>query len=120
MVAYEFNGAHNITGALLFCDAWFVQTLEGPREAIDQLYARIKADVRHEQVTLIDSGAAGGRQFSDWNMIGMIRTKLEIREFLSGIDFDPTGLSENQTLALLSSIAAMEQSELHLQAQAML
>jgi PAS domain S-box-containing protein len=120
MVAYEFNGAHNITGALLFCDAWFVQTLEGPQEAIDQLYARIKADVRHEQVTLIDSGAAGGRQFSDWNMIGMIRTKLEIREFLSGIDFDPTGLSENQTLALLSSIAAMEQSELHLQAQAML
>ena len=92
LISYDFNGTQGITGALLLCDEWFVQTLEGPQEEIDQLYDRIKADARHEAVMLMSAAHADGRIFADWNMIGMSRTGLELREFLNEIDFDPTRL----------------------------
>jgi PAS domain S-box-containing protein len=120
MAAYDFNGTHNITGALLFCDAWFVQTLEGPQEALDQLYVRIKADGRHEQLKRMDAAPAGVRMFSDWNMLGMIRTELEISKFLNETNFDPTVLDETQILALISNIASIEKASLLRETEALL
>lgn len=49
----------------------------------------------------------------------MTRTGMRLREFLDGIDFDPTTLAESEIVTLLSSIAAVEQSNLLRQAEAL-
>jgi hypothetical protein len=62
------NGAAGITGALLYYDDWFAQTLEGPEAAVRDLFARIKRDDRHDSVELQQEGVVGDRVFSRWAM----------------------------------------------------
>jgi len=51
--ARDFNAGRGIGGMLLFHDGLFMQVLEGPAAAVDALYARIAADVRHCEVRLL-------------------------------------------------------------------
>lgn len=47
------NTAHTITGMLLYANRRFLQVLEGERDVVHATFSHIKADPRHEQVTLI-------------------------------------------------------------------
>lgn len=47
------NARAGIGGMLLYHDGLFMQMLEGPLAAVDALYARIAADVRHCEVRLL-------------------------------------------------------------------
>ncbi len=81
-VAVAWNGAHGVTGLLLYGDAphlpgipgHFVQWLEGPEADVRGLYTRIERDRRHTNVEALACGAvrdvAGGddRLFPDWAM----------------------------------------------------
>lgn len=51
--ARDFNARHGIGGMLLLHDGLFMQLLEGPIAAVDALYARIAADIRHCEVRLL-------------------------------------------------------------------
>ena len=62
------NGKKNVTGALLYNSGCFAQVLEGPRPAIEQIFEKIQRDQRHGDVTVLESGAAAGRDFPDWSM----------------------------------------------------
>ena len=62
------NKASEITGALLITDHYFAQVLEGPQDAVEDLYRRISADTRHEKVTLLETGTAAQRVFPGWSM----------------------------------------------------
>jgi len=46
------NAERGIVGGLFFGDGCFLQCLEGPDEAVDRLYERIRADSRHRDVTV--------------------------------------------------------------------
>ena len=64
--------AHNkragITGALLLSEDCFVQTLEGDEVEVQALLARIRADSRHDQLEVLDTGLVDARVFARWAM----------------------------------------------------
>ena len=62
------NREQGITGALLVTDGYFVQTLEGPEDAVRALYDRIEKDSRHDTVTLLRADAVDEPVFSRWAM----------------------------------------------------
>ena len=62
------NTSLGITGALLFYEGWFAQTLEGGEKEVRTLYARIEKDSRHSSVHLCDEGGSKPRAFSRWAM----------------------------------------------------
>jgi Sensors of blue-light using FAD len=62
------NTGLGITGALLYYDGWFAQTLEGAEKTVRTLYARIEEDPRHSSVQLCEAGGAKPRAFSRWAM----------------------------------------------------
>lgn len=63
------NNRHlDVTGALMISDEAFVQVLEGDEAAVRALYARISADGRHRDVTLLKEEHVDGRTFGRWAM----------------------------------------------------
>jgi hypothetical protein len=62
------NTSLGITGALLFYEDWFAQTLEGRENDVRALYAHIEKDPRHSSVQLCEEGASKPRAFSRWAM----------------------------------------------------
>ena len=67
--ARERNLRLGITGLLVFGGGIFFQWLEGPRDAVSRLMARIRADSRHESVvTLSESEEVRDRVFPFWDM----------------------------------------------------
>jgi hypothetical protein len=58
----------DVTGALMISDGAFVQVLEGDEAAVRSLYARISADERHRDVTLLKEESVDGRTFGRWAM----------------------------------------------------
>ena len=62
------NRAANITGALIFSSGSFLQTLEGPIDAIEALYEHIAVDVRHAGATIVEACDIEKRDFGEWSM----------------------------------------------------
>jgi hypothetical protein len=66
----RWNSAKQITGALLACDGWFLQSIEGPRSALMETFHRISTDQRHEAINVLELGPLPERRFSAWSMCG--------------------------------------------------
>lgn len=66
--ARTFNPTKNITGMLLYRDRFFIQALEGEESDIDELYARIATDLRHEHVVTVFKEPIKTRSFGEWSM----------------------------------------------------
>lgn len=64
----ENNPAAGITGLLLWRDLEFMQVIEGPAPAIEDLYARIVRDPRHTLVIKLLDQMLPEREFPDWAM----------------------------------------------------
>ena len=63
------NRERGITGLLVFGSGIFFQWLEGPRDAVTQLMATLRADPRHQDVVaLSETEEMRERMFSDWDM----------------------------------------------------
>jgi len=67
-VARKNNERRDITGMLLYRDGNFLQILEGPASAVDELLDKIKRDARHHGVILMSRRGVEERQFSEWQM----------------------------------------------------
>lgn len=66
--ARDFNHKQNITGLLLYGGEHFYQILEGDKSSVTDLFARIRQDKRHLDVTLIAERAIEVRAFLKWWM----------------------------------------------------
>lgn len=64
----ENNPAAGITGLLLWRDLEFMQVIEGPAPAIEDLYSRIVRDPRHTLVIKLLDQMLPEREFPDWAM----------------------------------------------------
>ena len=62
------NARHGITGALLYNEGVFAQTLEGPFEAVQAIFEQIQADERHVDIVLLQAEPVGTRLFAEWAM----------------------------------------------------
>ncbi len=80
------NLANGITGCLVVQDGYFMQMLEGQRDAVLALLDKIKADRRHSGVRVVIEGAARQRVFAEWGMV--------LRDLTQGVPgpSDPVGI----------------------------
>ena len=62
------NRKREIGGVLHFGEGFFFQYLEGPADVVDQLYATICRDERHEEVRQLTRRPIRSRRFQDWSM----------------------------------------------------
>lgn len=62
------NAALGVTGMLLYHEGSFLQILEGRREAVESLYAKITEDPRHVDPLLLFRHEEHPRSFGDWTM----------------------------------------------------
>ena len=67
-IAQERNGVSKITGVLLFHNERFMQVLEGDKDVVKTLLAKIEADSRHADMEIIFEENTADRIFTGWNM----------------------------------------------------
>ena len=67
--AQSFNRSTGISGCLVYQDGYFMQMLEGKRDALFALMDRVKTDHRHRDVRVVIEGPARRRFFVDWGMV---------------------------------------------------
>ena len=107
-VSREKNEKNGITGVLLFCNNNVVQCLEGGREAVNETYARIARDIRHQNPLLTDYRDISMRSFSNWTM-GYLPESYVTRSILlkysKSQDFEPRLLRGESCLKMLLELA---------------
>jgi methanogenic corrinoid protein MtbC1 len=62
------NRALGVTGMLLYDSGRYFQTLEGPPEALDDVWASIRRDPRHGSIEVLSQHIVPARLFSGWDM----------------------------------------------------
>ena len=67
-IAHENNPKRGVTGALLYSGGYFCQEIEGPQEALEDLFELIQMDPRHGNLTVLHFEPLEERNFSDWSM----------------------------------------------------
>ena len=77
------NEAVDITGRMLYADGNFIQTLEGPKSAVDAVFEWIERDPRHRDVLVALREPTERRDFPDWSM-GFDTAAVEDAAELSG------------------------------------
>ena len=68
------NAADDITGLLIYRynedyrRGNFLQVLEGPEDALADVWNRISSDPRHHTIIVLEEGESDARAFGDWSM----------------------------------------------------
>ena len=60
------NERQHLTGALVYGNQRFIQLLEGEQAVLEQAYARIIRDPRHQHLCQVAGYPIAARQFADW------------------------------------------------------
>lgn len=111
--ARDNNGSMDICGMLCYDQQYFLQTLEGEREAVNELYLDIADDARHDEVTIISYEEIDAPLFSQWQM-GYSASAAEFTALLSELgqsSFLPNEMTADQAFTFLKGMSA-QQSEL--------
>ena len=66
--AKDYNKSMGISGLLLLYNETIFQLLEGPKEAIENLYAKIEKDTRHKNPLCLTFEPIKAREFKNWAM----------------------------------------------------
>jgi hypothetical protein len=102
------NRLHDISGMLVLDSRYFLQAVEGGREALSQLYSNLVRDPRHQRLVLLSFESIEQRHFSDWTMgfaaADASRRRLYLRHG-SSARFDPYQLKAAGALALLMELS---------------
>lgn len=97
-----------ITGSLCYDPDYFLQCLEGPRDAINELFKAIIQDKRHKKVTLLEYCDIQHREFDGWNMAYLSSSDIDMSilfKYSPTKDFDPYSMTAHQAKAFLFEIA---------------
>lgn len=105
------NASRGVSGALLACDKWFVQALEGDRLTIGEVYHLICGDRRHRAPTVIKAGPIERRSFEGWSMCGRTLSPKDdaiIQALETQRTFNPASLSPTSALKLLEVVRNLQ------------
>ena len=103
------NRLCRVSGLLLFHRGWFLQVLEGPLEAVDDTFDRIRRDPRHTDIRTVADLPIAARAFGDWTMSAESLSEVAGEELLQlGLDqdFDPAALDPSSAVSLLLAARA--------------
>lgn len=81
------NRAAGITGCLIAQDGYFMQMIEGRRDAVLALMEKIKTDPRHTDIHIVIEGAINQRVFTEWGLV--LRDVTRATSENEAIDFSP-------------------------------
>lgn len=103
------NPARGITGLLCYTQDVFVQVLEGGREEVSTLLAKLMQDKRHKDVTVLVFEEIAERTFSGWSMgqvnIDLVNPGLLLK-YSSRPKLDPFAGSGQTVMSLLLELVA--------------
>jgi hypothetical protein len=105
------NSRKGVTGALLACDDWFVQILEGRRIDVGTIFEPISRDADHCDIAIIASGPSAERRFASWNMCAstLSPTDKAIVEVLEASGkFDARKLDAAAAMKLLFAVSRLQ------------
>jgi hypothetical protein len=71
------NARRGVTGALLHSERRFAQVLEGPPEAVGDIFEAIQCDTRHTGVAVLEVSAPETRAFAAWSMAFVAEPRVE-------------------------------------------
>lgn len=103
-VARKNNAELGVTGLLCFNRCYFLQCLEGGREAVNMIYHRISNDSRHKKILLLSYDNIQEREFSEWGMGYIPESSLSAPTHLKysrSTVFDPAEMSGESCHKLL-------------------
>jgi hypothetical protein len=102
------NAARDLTGMLAFNSKVFLQAIEGTREAVNDLYAKLMRDPRHYNLMLLKYEPIDVRHWSVWSM-GFAAPNMDNRALFlkySGQSvFNPYGMSGDNAESLLMELS---------------
>ncbi len=107
--SHAHNPRHGVTGILCHTDKLFMQVLEGSREAVNALYAKILRDPRHSDVLLLVYEEISERRYACWTMgqanLAKVNASTLLR-FSELPELNPHALSGKNSLALIDELMA--------------
>jgi hypothetical protein len=77
------NKAHGISGVLVFVDGAFLQVLEGEKDDVLELMARIDRDPRHRGVKVFYEQDVEERAFASWSMAYLSPSAADVARWAS-------------------------------------
>jgi hypothetical protein len=108
------NAAKGITGALIYAEGTFLQILEGDKELLQDLMARIRRDLRHESVVVLRESEVPTAIFGSWKMAYVSATPKQIAKWVgvnAAIDttesLSETVEEQNRTVQFAQDILAL-------------
>lgn len=107
--ARSHNPALGITGILCHCGDAFMQVLEGGRDPVNSLYARIARDPRHRDVAVLHFEEVLERRFAGWTMGQVNMAKVNpsiVLKYSEKPQLDPYMVSGKVSMALLEELIA--------------
>ena len=67
--ARRYNRALGVSGMLVFHDRTFLQALEGEQRAVNEIFAKIASDHRHQDIEILHRGPGfDQRLFGEWSL----------------------------------------------------
>jgi hypothetical protein len=105
------NQRSHVTGALLACDGWFLQALEGRRIDVEHTLRRIERDPNHHGIRRIAAGPIAERRFGAWKMCAGILSPTDqaiVRTLAGSGKFAPRTLTAASALNLLHAVARLQ------------
>lgn len=107
--SHAHNPRNGITGILCHSERVFMQVLEGGREPVNALYAKILHDPRHSDVILLHYEEINERRYAGWTMgqanLGKVNASTLLR-FSTLPTLDPHAMSGKNSLALIDELMA--------------
>ena len=107
--SHSHNPANGITGILCHSDKLYMQVLEGGRDAINALYAKILRDARHTDVVLLHYEEICERRYGGWTMgqanLAKVNQSILLR-FSELPEMNPHAMSGKNSLALIDELMA--------------
>ncbi|WP_295893903.1 BLUF domain-containing protein [uncultured Vibrio sp.] len=100
----DHNEKTHLTGLLSHNQYYFLQCLEGSRDAVNDTYSHIVNDSRHSRVTILDYREIDYRDFGDWSMGDVPQsnlTRLLNIQFSGSDEFLPYDLSAQSAYLMM-------------------
>jgi hypothetical protein len=105
-----YNASVHVTGLLVLTDGMhYLQTIEGPPDAVDLVYARIVSDTSHAEFAVLCDEKIDQRAYPDWAMMGNDEPCAHaLREFLSyALRTRPRPFTDGQNRALEMTLSRL-------------
>jgi hypothetical protein len=105
--AHAWNARNDITGVLCEGQGVFLQALEGERNKVTGLYARIHADPRHKDLELLHCESISERRYRGWSMARVSLSDVDPQTKIVWPEFDPYSASGALVMTRIDELVAL-------------